>query len=150
MDGAVIDVRVFSREGVEKDDRANSIEASDLDAVKKDLNDQQRIVEDDIYNRIEKLLLNKMAKVGRQTKKISRDDLEKLNRDQWFGFKLQNKKNNSELESYYKRLQLLEEEYQGKLKAAKNRYRTLGETWAWFSQKVIHDSWKKKYCHIET
>ena len=44
MDGAVIDVRVFSREGVEKDDRANTIEASDVDAVKKDLNDQQRIV----------------------------------------------------------------------------------------------------------
>ena len=121
MDGVVIDVRVFSREGVEKDDRANTIEASDLDAVKKDLNDQQRIVEDDIYNRIEKLLLNKMAKVGRQTKKISRDDLEKLNRDKWFGIKLKDKKKNKELESYYRRLQILEEDFQGKLKAAKNK-----------------------------
>ena len=121
MDGAVIDVRVFSREGVEKDDRANTIEASDLDAVKKDLNDQQRIVEDDIYNRIEKLLLNKMAKVGRQTKKISKDDLEKLNRDKWFGIKLKDKKKNTELESYYRRLQILEEEFQGKLEAAKNK-----------------------------
>ena len=121
MDGAVIDVRVFSREGVEKDDRANTIEASDLDAVKKDLNDQQRIVEDDIYNRIEKLLLNKMAKVGRKTKKISKDDLEKLNRDKWFGIKLKDKKKNTELESYYRRLQILEEEFQGKLEAAKNK-----------------------------
>ena len=127
MDGAVIDVRVFSREGVEKDDRANTIEASDVDAVKKDLNDQQRIVEDDIYNRIEKLLLNKMAKVGRKTKKISKDDLEKLNRDKWFGIKLKDKKKNSELESYYQRLQLLEEEFQGKLQAAKNKIEAADE-----------------------
>ena len=121
MDGAVIDVRVFSREGVEKDGRANMIEASDLDAVKKDLNDQQRIMEDDIYNRIEKLLLNKMAKIGTKTKKITKDDLEKLNRKKWFEIKLKDKKKNAELESYYQRLQLLEEEYQDKLIAAKNK-----------------------------
>ncbi len=112
---------------MEKDDRANTIEASDVDAVKKDLNDQQRIVEDDIYNRIEKLLLNKMAKVGRKTKKISKDDLEKLNRDKWFGIKLKDKKKNSELESYYQRLQLLEEEFQGKLQAAKNKIEAADE-----------------------
>jgi DNA-directed RNA polymerase subunit beta len=114
-------VRVFSREGVEKDGRANTIEASDLDAVKKDLNDQQRIMEDDIYNRIEKLLLNKMAKISSKTKKISIDDLEKLNRDKWFEIKLKDKKKNAELESYYQRLQLLKEEFQDKLIAAKNK-----------------------------
>jgi len=121
MDGAVIDVRVFSREGVEKDERANSIEASDIDDVKKDLNDQQRIMENDIYKRIEKLLLNKMAIVGRKTKKITKDDLEKLNREKWFGIKLKDKKRNSELESYYQRLQLLEKKYQDKLEASKNK-----------------------------
>jgi DNA-directed RNA polymerase subunit beta len=84
-------------------------------------------VEDDIYNRIEKLLLNKMAKVGRKTKKISKDDLEKLNRDKWFGIKLKDKKKNSELESYYQRLQLLEEEFQGKLQAAKNKIEAADE-----------------------
>ena len=73
MDGAVIDVRVFSREGVEKDERANSIEATDIEAERKDLNDQKRIMEADIYNRIEKLLLNKMGKVVRTKKKINKD-----------------------------------------------------------------------------
>ena len=68
-----------------------------------------------------------MAKVGRKTKKISKDDLEKLNRDKWFGIKLKDKKKNSELESYYQRLQLLEEEFQGKLKAAKNKIEAADE-----------------------
>ena len=53
MDGTVIDVRVFSREGVEKDDRSNEIEAADIEAVRKDLKDQLRIVESDIFNRLE-------------------------------------------------------------------------------------------------
>ena len=122
MDGAVIDVRVFSREGVEKDERANMIEASDLEDVKKDLNDQQRIMEDDIYNRIEKLLLNKMAKFGRKKKKINKDDLDTLDRDQWLGkIRLTDKKNNSKLESYYQQLKLLEEDFQAKLEAARNK-----------------------------
>ena len=122
MDGAVIDVRVFSREGVEKDERANSIEATDIEAVRKDLNDQKRIMEADIYNRIEKLLLNKMGKVVRTKKKINKDDLDKFDRDKWFGkISLTDKKNNSKLESYYQQLQLLEEDFQTKLEAAKKK-----------------------------
>ena len=127
MDGAVIDVRVFSREGVEKDDRANMIEASEIDAVKKDLNDQQRIMEDDIYNRIEKLLLNKMAKIGRKTKKINKDDLEKLSHDNWFDIKLKDAKKNSELESYYQQLKFLEKEFESKLIAAKKKIEAADE-----------------------
>ena len=52
MDGTVIDVRVFTRDGVEKDGRALSIEEMELEAVRKDLDDQQRILEDDIYQRV--------------------------------------------------------------------------------------------------
>src|SRR5690242_4448727 len=47
MDGTVIDVRVFTRDGVDKDSRALSIEKSELEKVRKDLNDQQRILEED-------------------------------------------------------------------------------------------------------
>src|SRR6476661_7417531 len=54
MDGTVIDVRVFTREGIKKDKRALSIEEAELAAVKKDLNDQLRIFEDDIYERVRK------------------------------------------------------------------------------------------------
>jgi len=49
MDGTVIDVRVFTRDGVEKDSRALAIEKSELERVRKDLADQQRILEDDLF-----------------------------------------------------------------------------------------------------
>ena len=49
MDGTVIDVRVFTRDGVEKDSRALSIEKSEIERVRKDFADQQRILEDDLY-----------------------------------------------------------------------------------------------------
>ena len=124
MDGTVIDVRVFSREGVEKDDRSNAIEDAELDAVRKDLNDQQRIVEDDIYNRIEKILLNKtVVKVGRKksNNKITKDFLAQISREQWFTIKLKDKHQNSELESYYQRLKLLDNNFQDKLEIARKK-----------------------------
>ena len=46
--GTVIDVQVFTRDGVEKDQRAQSIEKSQLDEIRKDLNEEFRIVEDAI------------------------------------------------------------------------------------------------------
>ncbi len=70
MDGTVIDVQVFTRDGVEKDARALQIEDEQLAAIRKDLNDQLRIMEDDIYQRVEKLLLGKVAEGG--PKKLKR------------------------------------------------------------------------------
>ena len=55
MDGTVIDVRVFTRDGLEKDERALSIEKSELERVKKDLGDTKRIIEEDIYLRVERI-----------------------------------------------------------------------------------------------
>src|SRR6185295_14511336 len=49
MDGTVIDVRVFTRDGVEKDSRALSIEKAEIERVRKDFADQQRILEDDLF-----------------------------------------------------------------------------------------------------
>ncbi len=57
MDGTVIDVQVFTRDGVEKDQRALEIEKMELASIKKDLNDQLRIVEDDTFQRVERLLI---------------------------------------------------------------------------------------------
>ncbi len=64
MNGTVIDVQVFTRDGVEKDARAIEIEEEAISKVKKDLNDERRIREDDIYQRVEKLLLDKVAAGG--------------------------------------------------------------------------------------
>ena len=64
MDGTVIDVRVFTRDGIEKDSRALSIEQSELESVRKDLDDQQRILEKDIFERVERMLIGKQAEGG--------------------------------------------------------------------------------------
>ena len=57
MDGTVIDVRVFTRDGVEKDSRALSIEKAEIERVRKDFADQQRILEDDLYQRVRGMLI---------------------------------------------------------------------------------------------
>ncbi|MDH3902414.1 MAG: DNA-directed RNA polymerase subunit beta, partial [Xanthomonadales bacterium] len=65
-DGTVIDVQVFTRDGVEKDQRAISIEKDQLRQVRKDLDDQLRIVEAAIFQRLENVLVGKVADKGPQ------------------------------------------------------------------------------------
>src|SRR3546814_17673968 len=88
MDGTVIDVRVFTREGVKRDKRALAIEEAELAQVRKDLADKQRIFEDDIYDRLRKILLGKMADGGpnklKKGAKIDADYLDSIDRDKWF------------------------------------------------------------------
>ena len=64
ISGTVIDVQVFTREGIERDKRAAQIIDDELKGYRKDLNDQMRIVENDAFARIEKLLLGKTANGG--------------------------------------------------------------------------------------
>ncbi len=91
MDGTVIDVQVFTREGVDKDSRAVSIEKEQIAQVRKDLDDQLRIMEDAIFNRLESLLLNKVVDKGPGLKKgakVTSAYLEELKRDQWFKLRM--------------------------------------------------------------
>jgi len=62
--GTVIDVQVFTREGIQRDKRAQQIIDDELKRSRLDLNDQLRIVEADAYDRIEKLLVGKAANGG--------------------------------------------------------------------------------------
>ncbi len=64
MNGTIINVQVFTRDGVEKDARAKHIEQSELEKVRKDLDDQYRIFEDDAYLRLERLLVGELAVGG--------------------------------------------------------------------------------------
>jgi DNA-directed RNA polymerase subunit beta len=108
MDGTVIDVRVFTRDGVEKDGRALSIERQELEAVRKDLDDQQRILEDDIYQRIEKALVGKVASGGPNGlaagAKITKTYLDELARDKWFEVRVKSDEANAALEQAAERL----------------------------------------------
>ncbi len=108
MNGTVIDVQVFTRDGVEKDKRALQIEEEQLDSIRKDLQDQYRIVEDDTYARVEKLLVGKVADGGpkglKAGAKITASYLEELARDKWFDVRLKNDEANTQLEQLSQQL----------------------------------------------
>ena len=91
MNGTVIDVQVFTRDGVEKDTRALEIEESELNNIRKDLNDQLRIMSDGVYQRIEKLLIGKVVEKTifpmNAGDKITQDRLAEVPREKWFEIK---------------------------------------------------------------
>ena len=86
--GTVIDVQVFTREGIQRDKRAQQIIDDELKRFRLDLNDQLRIVEADAFDRVEKLLVNKVANGGPKkiTKGtvISKDYLAEVEKFHWF------------------------------------------------------------------
>ncbi|MCW1965335.1 DNA-directed RNA polymerase subunit beta [Polynucleobacter sp.] len=88
MVGTVIDVQVFTREGIERDARAQSIIQEELQRYRLDLNDQLRIVEGDAFMRLEKLLVGKVANGGPKKlakgTKIDKDYLADLDKYHWF------------------------------------------------------------------
>jgi len=90
--GTVIDVQVFTREGIERDKRAQSIINDELRRYRQDLNDQLRIVENDQFDRLEKILVGKTVNGGPQKlakgSTIKADYLKGLDRWQWFDIRL--------------------------------------------------------------
>jgi DNA-directed RNA polymerase subunit beta len=92
MSGTVIDVQVFTREGIERDKRAQQIIDDELKRYKKDLNDQLRIVEDDAFERIERLLIGKTANGGPKKlakgAKITKAYLDRSRALHWFDIRL--------------------------------------------------------------
>jgi DNA-directed RNA polymerase subunit beta len=86
--GTVIDVQVFTREGIQRDKRAQQIIDDELKRFRLDLNDQLRIVEADAFDRIEKLLIGKAAnggpnKIAKGTT-ISKEYLTEVEKYHWF------------------------------------------------------------------
>jgi DNA-directed RNA polymerase subunit beta len=94
MDGTVIDVQVFTREGVDKDARAIAIEKDELRQVRKDLDDQLRIMEDAIFARLHDTLVSKVADKGpagiKKGDKVTASYLADLKRDDWFKLRMRN------------------------------------------------------------
>ena len=103
MIGTVIDVQVFTREGIERDKRAQSIIDDMLRGYKQDLADQMRIVERDTFARIEKLLINKTASKGPKKlvkgTKITKAYLESVEHYHWFDVSLVDEEAQQQLES---------------------------------------------------
>jgi DNA-directed RNA polymerase subunit beta len=119
MEGTVIDVRVFTRDGVEKDKRALQIEETELARVRKDLQDQLRIYEDDIYSRVENLLVGKVAEGGPKKlaagSKVTKGYLEDLDRDKWFEIRMRTEDVNVQLEALAAQLKDQQEAFERRL-----------------------------------
>ena len=99
--GTVIDVQVFTRDGLEKDKRAIEIEGSQLAKVRKDIDDEYRIVEGATFERLEKSLINKVVAAAPKLKKgqkINNDYLNNLPQDDWFKLRMSNDALNKQLE----------------------------------------------------
>jgi len=107
--GTVVGVRIFSRRGIEKDERALSIEKSEIDRLAKDMNDQLSIIERFVYARMEEIFVGKTTAKGSEGIKagnvIAKEDLKALPRSKWWGIVVDNDKVNSEVEHLKKQLE---------------------------------------------
>lgn len=119
MNGTVIDVQVFTREGITKDARAKEIEDSHIQIAKKDFADELRIRQSDAYIRAEKLLLNKVADGGpgglKAGTKITKAYLDDLPRVKLFEIRLQDDVAHRKLEAIANEHEKLRDEYEQKL-----------------------------------
>jgi DNA-directed RNA polymerase subunit beta len=116
--GTVIDVRVFTRDGVEKDARAMQIEEAELASVRKDLDDQLRIMEEDTFARVETMLLGKQMVDG---SKVTKGQLEETKRDEWLKIRLKNEEAASQLEAIAKQVEDLRSEFRTRYEEKKRK-----------------------------
>jgi len=123
--GTVIDVQVFTRDGVEKDTRALQIEEMELNRVRKDLNDQLRIMEDDTFFRVEKMLVGKTADGGpdnlKAGSKISKTYLNEIERDKWFEIRLRSEESAAQLEAIAEQVRAQRETFREKFEEKKRK-----------------------------
>ncbi len=123
--GTVIDVRVFTRQGVDKDKRALDIENMELEKIKKDLNDEFAILEDDIFQRVRKLLIGKTADGGpkglKSGAKITKSYLEETPREKWFEIRLKNDAANKQLEQLNDQRKAQKKLYDAKLEEKRGK-----------------------------
>jgi DNA-directed RNA polymerase subunit beta len=117
--GTVIDVQVFTRDGLEKDPRAKQIESAQLADYRKDLKEEFRIYEEATFARLAELIKGQKTVSGGGLSKgteLTDEVLAGLDRDQWFKLKLSDKDLNEQLASAQRLLEeqntLLEERYE--------------------------------------
>ncbi len=115
MDGTVIDVQVFTRDGIEKDKRARQIEENEIKRVKKDFDDQFRILEAAIYARLRSQIVGKVANGGAGLKKgdtITDAFLDGLKKADWFTLRMKDEDASEAIERAQKQIQAHEKEFE--------------------------------------
>jgi DNA-directed RNA polymerase subunit beta len=106
VQGTIVEVRVFNRHGVEKDERALAIEREEIERLAKDRDDEQAILDRNVYGRLGELLENRQGIAGpkgfKKDSKITRAVLEEYPRSQWWQFASPNDKLMAEIEAIRK------------------------------------------------
>ena len=104
--GTVVEVRVFNRHGIDKDERAMAIEREEIERLAKDRDDEVGILDRNIYGRLSEILLGKQIASGPKgmeaDAKVTQADLDNLSRGQWWQIALKNEKAQAEVEALKK------------------------------------------------
>jgi DNA-directed RNA polymerase subunit beta len=116
MDGTVIDVQVFTRDGIEKDKRAKQIEDAEIKRVKKDFDDQFRILEGAIYARLRSLIVGKVANGGpagvKKGTELTDEILDGLKKDEWFSLRMKDEDAAEAIERAQKQIEAHKAEFE--------------------------------------
>ena len=90
VQGTIVEVRVFNRHGIDKDERAQAIEREEIERLAKDRDDELAILDRNVYGRLGDLLVGKEAiaapKGGRKDAAITREALDGISRSQWWNY----------------------------------------------------------------
>jgi DNA-directed RNA polymerase subunit beta len=121
--GTVVEVRVFNRHGVEKDERAMAIEREEIERLAKDRDDEQAILDRNVYGRLAEMLRGNVAIAGPKSFKkgteLNQSVITEYPRSQWWMFAVEDEKAQGELESlrgqYDESKSLLEQRFMDKV-----------------------------------
>ena len=115
MDGTVIDVRVFTREGIDKDKRALEIQVEAIKAARKNLEDELRINQENLYSRVRKLISNKQVTKApgniKSETKVTSAMLEEIDNSELFKFTLKTESGNISLAAISSQFDKLAEKF---------------------------------------
>ncbi|MGO9004798.1 MAG: DNA-directed RNA polymerase subunit beta [Beijerinckiaceae bacterium] len=106
VQGTIVEVRVFNRHGVEKDERAQAIEREEIERLAKDRDDELAILDRNVYSRLAELLTGKKAVAGpkgfKRDTELTREVLDNYPRSQWWTFAVENDQLMIEIEAMRK------------------------------------------------
>ncbi|CAA6805705.1 MAG: DNA-directed RNA polymerase beta subunit (EC, partial [uncultured Thiotrichaceae bacterium] len=123
--GTVIDVRVFTRDGVERDARALAVQEDDLKKVRKDLLDELRIYEGDVFERVARMIVGQPADGGPEGlasgSKVTQNYLDGLMRHEWFSVRMSDESLNEQLELLATQLSEKKKEYEVRLQKQRDK-----------------------------
>jgi DNA-directed RNA polymerase subunit beta len=130
IEGTVIDVQVFTRDGVKKDKRALDIEEAEIKRYRKDLDDQLKILEGDIFARVAKLLIGKVAQSGPAQLKagteITQAYLDNLKHSDWLKIRMKDEDINLQLEAVAEQVEQQRKDFDEKFEIKRKKI-TMGD-----------------------